>query len=111
MKNLAYLAFFIVFFTTILLSVTVFAQYNHPHQHNSNWHTHPHSAAHYHNYWGTVTYYPPATVYRGQGVWSYTPGAVVTPRRNVIIGFSGGYYYYNPGYYYYYNNCNPYLGR
>ena len=106
MKNLI---FTIVFCAAMLFSATAFAQFNHPHQHNGNWHTHPHSAAHYHDYWGEITYYPPTTIYRGQGIWSYTPGAVVTPRRNVIIGFSGGYYY-NPGYYYYYN-CPQYYRR
>jgi len=94
----------------LFCGLTLQAQYNHAHQHNGVWHQHPHSAAHYHDYWGTVTYYPPTTIYRGRGIWSYTPGAVVTPRRNVIIGFSGGYYY-NPGYYYYYNNCIPYYRR
>jgi hypothetical protein len=95
----------------LFFSALATAQYNHPHQHNGNWHTHPHSAAHYHNYWGNVTYYPPTSTYRGMGIWSYSPGAVVGPNRNVIIGFSGGYYYY-PGYYYYnYNWCNPYYRR
>ena len=76
------------------------AQYNYPHTHNGNWHTHPHSAAHYHNYWGNVTYYPPTTIYRGTGIWGYTPGAVVGPNRNVIIGGSYGYWQYR--------SCQPY---
>lgn len=106
MKNFVLAICFMLFFSTLAT-----AQYNHPHQHNGNWHTHPHSAAHYHNYWGNVTYYPPTSTYRGMGIWSYSPGAVVGPNRNVIIGFSGGYYYY-PGYYYYnYNSCNPYYRR
>ena len=106
MKNFVLAICFMLFFSTLAT-----AQYNYPHQHNGNWHTHPHSAAHYHNYWGNITYYPPASTYRGMGIWSYSPGAVVGPNRNVIIGFSGGYYYY-PGYYYYnYNWCNPYYRR
>jgi len=97
MKNFLFLAAFAI---NLFLVSNIFAQYNYPHQHNGNWHQHPHSAAHYHDYWGTITYYPPVTVYRGQGIWSYTPGAVVTPQRNVIIQYNGGYGYY------YYPQCN-----
>ena len=90
----------VTFAVNLFLVSNIFAQYNYPHQHNGNWHTHPHSAAHYHNYWGTVTYYPPTTIYRGTGIWSYTPGAVVVPNRNVIIGGTYGYWQYR--------SCQPF---
>lgn len=92
--------FAIVFAINLFLVSSIYGQYYHAHQHNGVWHQHPHSAAHYHDNWGTI-YYPPVTTYRGTGIWSYSPGAIVTPNRNVIIQYSGGYWYYtypNPCY-------------
>jgi len=98
MKNFLLILTFLV--VGVALSSKATAQYYHSHQHNGIWHQHPHSAAHYHDYSGTITYYPPVTVYRGTGVWSYSPGAVVTPQRNVIIGGTFGYWQYR--------SCQPY---
>ena len=80
------------------------AQYNYPHQHNGVWHTHPHSAPHYHDYWGGATIYPSYSYYNGRGVWTYIPGAYVAPRRRVIIGVNAGWYTQpcQPYNYYYY---------